>query len=271
MSLANTLDIARLSRVPKRCIQDLKLIYMLKNWREVLSAEWHKTSLDKIVLRSGISLSGPSTIDLAFLFHEIWIKRNYTPAGYEVNRNHVVIDIGANIGVFAAYAATRASGVKVYAYEPFPENVRWLKKNIEDSRLKNVKILQQAVAGNTGIRNLKASNSNWIVHSLSAQNDEDGMPVDSISLNDLMAREEIKQCDLLKLDCEGSEYEILQNCKAETLKSVKRIVAEYHEGPSYPGTGKDLCAFLKSHSFRIDSFQPVDINCGYLRASNTKN
>lgn len=263
------MDIARLMRIPERCRRDIRLILMLHNWREALAAEWNGAPLKELRLRNNVVLGGPSTIDLAFLFHEIWVREVYTPPGYKIRAGNVIIDVGANIGVFATYAATRAHGVKVYAYEPFPENVNWLRKNIESSRLANVEIHQQAVAGSSGVRFLQSDPKHWIMHSLSGREANGGdLAVNCVSLDEIIGRHQIKQCDLLKLDCEGSEYEILQGCAPDTLRRVRRIVAEYHEGPHHIGTGRELCRFLEARSFRIDGFK-ADVNSGYFNAYNT--
>jgi FkbM family methyltransferase len=265
------MELARLARIPERCRRDLRLIYMLRNWREALSAEWNNAPLSEVRLRNRVILSGPQTIDLAFLFHEIWVRRVYTPPGYEIEDGNVVLDVGANIGVFATYAATRAESVAVYAYEPFPENIAWLKKNVEESGLSNVHIFQQAVAGSPGTRFLQSDPEDWIMHSLGEEKNkgDDGLEVDCTTLDEIMSRERIKRCDLLKLDCEGSEYEILWNCAPDTLRRVRRIVAEFHEGEGRASTGRELRSFLERRSFRVDRFQQ-DINCGYLSAYNTE-
>lgn len=260
--------LARVGRTPARLSRDAWLIRHLKNWREALIAEWTRTPLNRVRLRNGVVLESPDTIDLAFLFQEIWLRGIYSPAGYEIGSGETVIDIGGNIGVFATFAATRAPGVKVFSYEPFPENVKWFRRNIENSGLTNVQVLQQAVSGETGVRYLQVNSNNWIVHSLFNEGHATpGLAVESISLDDIINRNEIRRCDLLKLDCEGSEYEILQRCAPETLKRVRRIVGEFHEGPHINGTGEHLCQFLKSYSFRIDNFERDD-GSGVFSAHN---
>jgi FkbM family methyltransferase len=265
--LAQTL--ARLGRIPARCRRDVWLLSKLANWREALAAEWHRTPLHRVRLRNGIVLEGPETIELAFLFQETWLRQIYSPPGYEVGRGEIVIDIGANIGVFTLYAATRARDVQVYAYEPFPENVKWLRHNVTSSGLTNVRVQQKAIGAETGVRYLQVNADDWIMHSLFGGGETArGLPVDCLSFDDVMNGEGIAQCDLLKLDCEGSEYEILQRCAPETLKRVRRIVGEYHEGPFITGTGAELCRFLEARSFRIDRFEHHDAGCGVLCARN---
>ncbi len=83
-----------------------------------------------------------------------------------------------------------------------------------------------------------------------------------------MSAKGVERCDLLKIDCEGSEYEILQGCTPDALSRVRRIVGEYHEGPYINGTGKELCRFLESRSFRIDHLSPLEVDSGVFCATN---
>jgi FkbM family methyltransferase len=260
--------LAKVGRIPERLSRDAWLIENLQNWREALEAEWRGTPLKQVKIRNGVVIESPGTIDLAFLFQETWRRAIYSPAGFEIEPGNTVIDIGANIGVFAIFAATRAAAVRVFSYEPFPENMKWLRNNIRLSGLKNVQARQQAVGAESGIRTLQISPHNWIVHSLFGDNgDANQLSVECVSFDEVMNQHGIECCDLLKLDCEGSEYEILQKCAPETLKRVRRIVGEYHEGPHIEGTGEGLCRFLESRSFRVDNFHPGE-SCGVFTAHN---
>jgi len=155
-------------------------------------------------LRSGIEFASPDEVDLSFLFHEIWVDGVYSHPGYEIKQGDVVIDIGGNIGVYAALVASQSPDVKVFSYEPFPENAKFFEKNIADSKLNNVKLYQKAVAGAAGTRKLRVADS-WVSHSL-GDNGSTGhtLEVECIALNDIVT--ETGSCDLLKIDCEGGEY-----------------------------------------------------------------
>jgi FkbM family methyltransferase len=244
---------------------------LLVNWREALSAGVSGGRLKRLELRNGVVLNAPDALDLNFLFQEIWLRGIYSPPGFEIRRGDVVIDVGANIGVFAAFAASRAPEVKVYAYEPFPGNVEWLQRNMKESGLANVNIRAEAMAGAQGERVLHVYPESWIFHSLVTEEgagEGHDISVRCLTLDDALDAEGIAQCDLLKLDCEGSEYEILQGCSPAALKRVRRIVGEYHDRENL-GTGESLCRFLESRAFRIDRFEPLDAGCGVLCATNT--
>jgi FkbM family methyltransferase len=264
-------DMSRLARIPQRVRRDLQLMKLLSNWREALSAELSGGRLKRLELRNGVVLNAPEALDLNFLFQEIWLRGIYSPPGFEIRSGDVVIDVGANIGVFAAFAASRAPGVRVYAYEPFPGNIEWLQRNMKESGLTNVNIRAQAMAGAQGERILHVHPEGWIFHSLVREGDGgegQDISVKCLTLDEALDAEGIAHCDLLKLDCEGSEYEILQGCSPAALQRVRRIVGEYHDRGTL-GTGESLCRFLESHSFRIDRFEPLDAGCGVLCATNT--
>lgn len=254
----------RISRIPKRIKDDLKIVGLAKNWREILSAKLTQEPLLKIKFRNGVIINSPAEVTLNFLFHEIWLDEVYWAKGYEINPNDIVFDIGANIGVFAFYAATRAADVKVYSFEPFPKNAAYLEQNINESKIKNVTFYKLAVAGESNKRFLHVHDS-WIKHSLSENSSEtEGVEVECITLD--KALESFNKCDLLKLDCEGSEYEILYSSSFATLGKIERIVGEFHNMDSKEKNGESLRKFLEENDYQIDVFQPLDDNSGFICA-----
>lgn len=255
----------RLLRIPKRIVDDLQIIQLVKNWNEVLSAKKKQKHLSKIILRNGVKLESPSEIDLLFLIHEIWIDKIYSPKGYEIRDNDKIIDIGGNIGVFATYAATRAKETKVYSFEPFPDNISFLRKNIELSLLGNIEIFEGAVTDKDSLVSLNISDS-WIKHSLSKITSGEGKTIDvkGFSFTDIL--QQIKHCNLLKLDCEGGEYQILYSCSENVMKNVYKIVGEYHNLNTSDLNGKGLKKFLEMNNYKIDKFQDFGDESGLICA-----
>lgn len=258
-------SIQRLSRIPARLSDDLKIMRLVKNWGSLLKAKLDKTDFRRIDLRNGVRLESPVEMDLNFIFHEIWIEEIYTYPGYELKDGDVVIDIGGNIGVFATYAATRAPNVRVFAFEPFPKNAEYFLKNVEQSGLSgSVELRNVAVAGNNDPRKLRVANS-WGCHSLAdAEGSAGDIEVACTTLDQIL--NDTKRCDFLKIDCEGGEYEILLNAAPETLQRIHRVVMEYHDTEN--GSGNDLKGFFEKHRFRVDVFEKLDETTGVLSAMN---
>jgi hypothetical protein len=76
------------------------------------------------------------------------------------------------------------------------------------------------------------------------------LEVPSTSLDAIFAEREIEQCDLLKMDCEGAEYEILFAASDDTLRRIRRIVLEYHDWV-VPFGHRDLARMLRERGFEV--------------------
>ncbi len=255
---------SKISNIPKRVNDDLTIIKSVENWRHYLAAKFGRRVAEEIRLRNGVVLKAPPQTDLNFLFQEIWIDKIYNQSGYEISPDDIIIDIGANIGVFALYAATAAPRTKVYAFEPFPENLSYLRQNISESSVDNIFVEEKAVARSARSRNLEITESG-ITHMLSDKKDIDSVLVNCTTLNEVL--EKIQKCDLLKIDCEGSEYEIIYSCDPNLFNKVRRIVGEYHYRDDSERNGKSLKTFLEKQSFIIDQFIPFNKEVGLICAT----
>lgn len=265
---SNNASATRVARIPNRIKEDLRIIKLVKNWRGFLQAKLSRVPIPQLILRNGVTLTSPDEVDLSFLFHEIWLEEIYDLDGYRLKEGDVVLDIGANIGVFAIYVATRQKDVSVFAYEPFATNVEFLRKNVSDSGIDSIQIFEKAIAGQTENRNIKVE-ENWVTNSISATNDDkDGLQVSCISLDDAIAK--MDKCDLLKIDCEGSEYEIFYNASEETMKQIRKVACEYHYVDDETQNGDALKDFFEKNHFRVDLFEPIDDETGIIFARNTR-
>jgi FkbM family methyltransferase len=131
-----------------------------------------------------------------------------------------IIDIGANVGAFTVFASLKSPGATILAIEPEPLNFALLRKNIS---LNNISaICRQAVVSASGGRRRLFLSHLPGQHALFGTGDS--MEVDSIPLAELLETD----CDLLKLDFEGSEYEIVYSLPQELWNRIRYILLEYH-------------------------------------------
>ncbi len=254
----------KFGRLPRRIYEDFAIIRQVKNWRSFLMAKLKRKRINSMTLRNGIVVFCPGEIDLNFLFHEIFIDKVYNPKGYEIHEGDTIIDIGGNIGMFAVFVATRQPDVRVFSFEPFPSNAAYFTKNTGHKKLTGIKLQEKAVTGKPGTRFLNISDV-WSSHSLGSNgNPFRSIEVKCTTLNDIL--DETGRCNLLKTDCEGSEYEILYSTTKDNLKKIHKIVGEYHNNEL--GTGTELMRFLEANSFRVDVFRELDQNIGMFCATN---
>jgi FkbM family methyltransferase len=177
--------------------------------------------------------------------------------GFSIRRDDVIVDIGGHIGSFAIYAASRAVSGRVFVYEPDAASYRQLLKNVSLNGLDGrVAAFQEAVGDRSGPRMLYSAKLNSAENNL-YKREAAGIEVPGTTLAEILSKNGIDRCDLLKLDCEGAEYEILFRAEKEALGRVRRICIEAHEAKYFGMRGVsacpgDLVALLRRAGFRVE-------------------
>jgi len=126
----------------------------------------------------------------------------------------VVFDIGANVGLYSLLAASANPQSNVYAFEPTPEMVTALTRNIQLNGLCNIAVEPVAVGRSEQVGFLRLclgsdgtnEGMNFISSTRAADSD---LPVEVTSLDEYCGRRRIERIDLMKMDIEGGEYDAL--------------------------------------------------------------
>jgi len=168
-----------------------------------------------------------------------------------------VIDIGANIGCVSILCAEK--GADVLAFEPATSNFETLEHNIKINGYKDkVRCIKKAV-GKPGRNKLFLHPRNSGATSLflninNGSSKDDFEMVDVISIKDVFEQYNIKYCDLLKLDCEGSEKDIIMDLDDELASKIGQISLEYHGGRKERSdlSKKLLNWYTEEHSHRYE-------------------
>ena len=136
---------------------------------------------------------------------EIFLRQDYG----EIPDGAVVIDLGANIGVFSIYAATTASKVRLYAYEPMPDFFKLMQENVRLNGLDNtVKCFNLAVAADSADRELFVAGTDFFFPTLVPSKSEEAArrtEVHCTTLANILDANALAHVDLLKMDIEGAE------------------------------------------------------------------
>jgi FkbM family methyltransferase len=162
----------------------------------------------------------PDVVTLGEVFHD----HDYVPDA-EVERLlgdvRTIVDLGANIGLFGAFAAARWPGASIVAFEPDPENIAVHERTIAANGLEDRWTLVPAAAGaQQGEARFAAGRA-----SLSRLAGEDDAVVIDVPVLDVLAA--VGKADLLKMDIEGGEWAILGDPRFR--RSPPRVVVlEYH-------------------------------------------
>ncbi len=169
--------------------------------------------------------------------------------------NSVIIDIGAQIGIFSIYAATKSK--TVYAFEPVPENYKLFLENIRINDFNRIiKAYNYAISDKEENLRLFLNEDNTGGHSAYSKTGN-YLDVPTMSLKDVFDKNDIKICDLLKIDAEGSEYEILFGLPEEYFKKIKRVFVEYHDFNGMDSNNEpsnnieSLRKYLENHGYTV--------------------
>ncbi|MBN1649553.1 MAG: FkbM family methyltransferase [Spirochaetales bacterium] len=208
----------------------------------------------------GISVYGPQ--QARAIIGQIWEEECYTSV-YHVRKDDVVIDIGANIGIFTLYAL--AKGAYVYAIEPNPAAFEILQRNIaENNFTDNARLFGFAISDSNGFADLQipASEKIYSLGSTTISNEIKSdmekrqeiefrsLRVETVSINSFLEKhvQEDKQTDFLKMDCEGAEFPILESLDKEHAKRINHIVMETHMGYDE----SRIVGILNGNGFTVD-------------------
>ncbi|MGA2030237.1 MAG: FkbM family methyltransferase, partial [Verrucomicrobiota bacterium] len=165
-----------------------------------------------------------------------------------------VVDVGANAGYFSLWWLSRFPGSTVIAVEPMPNNFALLERNKNLNPGKKFHVVNCAMRSQSGNVTLNFDQSDSFTTAASALKNTgalDEISVKAISLPQLLADFNLSRIDFLKLDCEGSEYDILYHCDQAVLDSIRYISMETHPGTEAVECKEVLCDFLRSKKFRV--------------------
>ena len=90
--------------------------------------------------------------------------------------------------------------------------------------------------------------------------------VKSKSLLDIFSENNIQECNFLKLDCEGAEYDIINSLPSDFLNKIKKSVIEYHLADTHPKLLEQLIKKLRKYSFIVNT-RPLFSDIGFLFAN----
>jgi len=218
-----------------------------------------------ITFRNKAKFTLRNLMDL-WVLTETYIKKDYQTYGIKIETDWTIIDIGAGIGDFSVLAAQKSLTNQVYAIEPFLESYNLMKKNINQNKIKNISISNLAIS-NSKYLTLNINRSNPL-NNKTCQTDKNGRRLQSISLQKFMKINKINQCNLLKCDCEGAEFDIFKNLTSRTFKKIDNIVLEYHHfNPDHKLSR--LVGLFRRNGYKVKTYpNPIHRNIGFLFASS---
>jgi FkbM family methyltransferase len=218
---------------------------------------------DEVIFWDGTRISHPpGRGGLAEAVVELCLERTYTASFYRPAGGDVIVDAGANIGLFAIQMARQNRRCRVFALEPFSENFQYLQANIARRYAETITCCEVALGEASGTGHMQPGTRS-LDHVLrldsSGANDIPVIPLSG--LFDLARAQEI---DFLKVDIEGSEHKVFAAASPDVLGRCKRIAIEYHDH-IVPGT-LDLLRRVLAPTHEVNVRPSTMQGCGILLA-----
>lgn len=143
----------------------------------------------------------------------------------------VIFDIGANIGASAIYFAARYPEAKIYCFEPLPQNIALLKKNVAVFG-DRVTVVPMGLGEREGSFDYHPSDDpanfgGGTFHEVGCD-DSTCIKLPVTTLTKFCRDEGIYLIDVMKIDTEGAEWSVLSGMPYELLADVQVLLGELH-------------------------------------------
>jgi FkbM family methyltransferase len=200
----------------------------------------------------------PGPRDLTII-NEVWYDRCYS--FFTPEPDWVVVDVGAHKGAFTAWARYLAPECRLFAFEPAPTNYEFLLTNAESLPGPPVQCFNFAVG---------SVSRTVLIHTIRGMSAWSSLSLDrAMARGEVVGTTEIEQVplervvelaggrvDLMKIDIEGSEYDLVLNGSQDAWSCVSRMIMEV-DLVSTDGTFgyEDLRTRLEEYGFQIERIE----------------
>ena len=157
----------------------------------------------------------------------------------------VIVDAGANIGLFTVLCQNINRCAKYICIEPESSNCILLKKNVKEKSKIYKKALWNKEA-NLLIDGSDGGDWGFTVKEIDGNCNENA--VGAISMLGLMKLEKVSRINILKMDIEGSEYEVFDETAETWIDCIDCLIIEIHDGIRV-GCSRRVMENMEQHGF----------------------
>ena len=228
-----------------------KVLSQVYNWDCIFLhyLGWKKNTCT-VKLRNGTKCIIRNKSDAIAFLENFFLETYEQGKEFQIKDNDIILDVGAHIGCFTLYASKKINKGKIFAFEPTSESFNVLKQNVELNQLKNIHIQNAGVLKESGTSVIYVDKNNEIGNSLFLKNKNMvEEKIDIISIEDILKKYDLNSVDLLKLDCEGAEYDIILNLPENILNKFHKIAMEVHSIENF--TIHDIEKYLEKNNFNV--------------------
>lgn len=190
--------------------------------------------------------------DDLIVFQEMFVEKRYDKV-FDIKPGHTIMDVGSSAGWYSIKNSRKVGQKgKIIALEPNSINFQYLKKNIQLNNCKNIIPLNVGTwSYKTEI--LMSDDKYGSRTSLEFTKNSEMKKVKVDTIDNIIDELDIEHLDIIQMDIEGAEIETFKGMKKtlKKFKSLKLIIAAYHEINNGKQTYELLVPFLKKYGFKI--------------------
>jgi len=172
----------------------------------------NKTYIKKLSKRVSIYVTPVDHIQQQLFWYGYYEREGIATWQTFINNDSIVVDVGANIGLYSLAAATKLTNGKVYAFEPVAAVRQLLEKNISLNQFTTIVVVPFSVSNTCTIEPVFISaEDNLGMSGLLPPENFSGKKewVQSVRLDDWAKDTGLQKPDLIKIDVEGAELNVL--------------------------------------------------------------
>lgn len=211
------------------------------------------------------------TLEELFIINEVFLENTYK---IESQNEYMVFDIGMNVGISSLFLSQFENIKKIYGFEPFQKtfNALCLNLSLNPVNAKKIKALNYGLSnenkfiqcqfdnenrGNVGIKNTTFLTTSSLVEKVEFRNAAEILKT-YLEKNDGLQK-------IIKLDCEGSEYDILESLViANLLKEFDVFMIEWHRMDNYKIRLAIIIQAFKENNFIVLTIGSIEQEAGML-------
>jgi len=188
----------------------------------------------------GKKFTANDSLSFLIMYEEILARQIYAFSASDQALR--IVDCGANIGMSVLFFEKKYPNAQILAFEPDPNNVAILKKNLKANNSRNSTIFENAVWNKESL--VRFSSYGAAGSRLEAESGE--YEVKTVVLSHYLDQ----KTNFLKIDIEGAETEVLEEIK-DKLQNVQNLFVEYHSFVGQPQKLSQILDILKAADFRF--------------------
>ena len=231
------------------------LIKDFKNWYAFFFYKITGGDTFTYKLRNGFDITIERRLNHTFkenFFDKVYLQN--LGESYAKLESPVIVDIGAQVGLFSLMALTSKPKAKVFSFEPMPVNFKKLSEFKSHYGDFDWTITQVAVGADNEPLTLYTDTTDLFTSRSSVFGSDDrqkGVEVPTITFDQILEQNAIRKIDLLKFDCEGSEYPIVYSMTKEHFDKIDHICLESHQGSKEGENHKSLVKYISQFGYNI--------------------